>query len=1072
MASRRPASSGLAVRIMRTTLIIGVVTVVAAGVVALVSTSRMSSRQLVGRDLMAAQLVDDRLSGRLQNARTELDKVRSVAESTESSAVLTPALESAVGTQQAIFRRILIVDGRGTVLGSSDGTATIGSLKDSPAFIAASDGARGFFTIRRPDGGWQLWAAAAEERRGPARMVLAQLDTEFVASSLLHASAENRSVLIVQDGDVLAGAGKDADARLQGARWLADSEHSGRVNLPPSDSGVLQGTYVDLTEIGPLQWRLVVLTPAGVPMLETWRAVLPSLAVLLIGGAVALVSAWSVSRRLVKPLRELERAARIAASGAYVRPIAVHGDDEVGRVAQAFNQMSVRLNSLHDLSQLLASASQVDQVLEGILRAMSHLVGPGLAGIYLYDEGQRVLMPAKISGLQSAAPTAVPTDGDGWLARALFSGEPQSLSDADAIRRELPGFIGEYDSALAVPLVAGFEPLGVVVALRGTQGTWTEAEQEMLKTFSAQAAVAVQTSRLFEFESRSRRVAEALRAVAEELVRPEGLDRALRKIEMVVTELFDASATAIVVVDRPSVALSGQASAQDAAVLAVALRALDRASSTARPTLIARGADQYADELLDTLGGEQLLVLPVALDTDHGAVMVIAGDRSLSMGESIQVAGAVADELALAFDNAYFYERAVSRAANLETIFRISQAVGSSLQVNVVLNRVLDVVQKILSADAVALLEYDGRKKSLTTAMARGDIPPSLLSVELVPGDDVPGYVFSSGQPATLRDMHPGMRGIAGDAAANDLRSLLAVPLLARGRPIGVLMVFSVDPSSFTDEDASMLQTFATQAALAIDTARLYSREHDVATVLQQSILPAELPEFDELEAGSVYAPAGMDAEIGGDYYDLFKDPVGDIWFSIADVCGKGVHAATRTSMIKYALRAFASAGMSPAQVLSGLNRMISEAGDPSDIVTVWVGRLDRNATRLTWANGGHPPGLLRHRDGTITPLEVTGPLLGAIPEVPFDEMCIGVTAGERILLYTDGVTEARSGNIFFGEQRVRDCFVGDGTSSDVAVDLLGAVRRFVRADLRDDVAVLVISLRQEDPECSDERDR
>ena len=80
----------------------------------------------------------------------------------------------------------------------------------------------------------------------------------------------------------------------------------------------------------------------------------------------------------------------------------------------------------------------------------------------------------------------------------------------------------------------------------------------------------------------------------------------------------------------------------------------------------------------------------------------------------------------------------------------------------------------------------------------------------------------------------------------------------------------------------------------------MYSREHDVASILQQSILPEELPEYPEIEASSVYQPAGADADIGGDYYDLFRSPYGAIWFAIADVCGKGVTAATKTSMIKY----------------------------------------------------------------------------------------------------------------------------------------------------------------------------
>lgn len=1071
MASHRPVSSGIAVRVMRTTLFIGVLTVLAAAVVGVASVGRMSSRQDSNRDLALVQLIEDRIQSRLSvsseaMARAGSNLVRAPADR------YTHELSSAVGTDSPVFSRVVALSPEGDVLASAGEATATGSFDDSPALDALRRGRRGFLTVRPADGPWELWALWAPTKDDPRFYLAGRLDTTFISSALREAAVGDRRLFIVDASGVLVAAGQDTEGGFEQARWNADSANSGRVFAELPGIGGFQGTYVELTETGSLGWRLVVLAPSMSSMRSTLGAVVPSLAVLFFGGLVAVVAAWRLSARLVRPLRELERAARLASSGAYVRSIDVTTDDEVGRVAHAFNQVSLRLNALNDLSQLLASTSNVDQVLDGILDAMGHLLGAGRAAVYLYEETQSALVPARVSGTRHIEPDPVPATGDGWLAEALQADRPLSLNGDDRLRAELPGLAVAHSQALALPLVANGERLGVVVALRGADEAWSEAECETVKAFSAHAAVAVQTSRLFEIESTSRRIAEALRAVAEELVRPDGLERALRRIEAIVAELFGASAVSIVVADRASVALPGGGTPDDARVLAVAMRAL-RAAADERPAVVVpRGSDGRADELLDRLGGEVLLVVPVALESDHGAVMVIAGDHSLAGVRWTFVAGAVADELALAFDNAYFYERALARAANLETIFRISQAVGSSLQVNVVLNRILDVVQKMLSADAVALLEHETRHKALSVTMARGDVPASIVRHDFVPGDDLPGYVFSSGQPATLRNLHAGMKGLAGDAAATGLHSLLAVPLLARGRSIGVLIVFSKAAGAFSAEETGVLQTFATQAALALDTARLYSREHEVASVLQRSILPEELPVFDELEAGSVYSPAGVGAEIGGDYYDLFRSPSGEIWFAIADVCGKGVQAATKTSMIKYALRAFAAAGQSPAQVLSGLNRMVAESGTPSDIVTAWVGRLDHDSTRLTWANGGHPPGVLRRADGSYVDLGVTGPLLGAIPEVPYDEMCVRMAPGDGVLLYTDGVTEARSGNIFFGEQRVRDAFTGEGTAADTARGLLDNVRRFVRSDLRDDVAVLVVSLSGCQPEAADELGR
>ena len=144
-----------------------------------------------------------------------------------------------------------------------------------------------------------------------------------------------------------------------------------------------------------------------------------------------------------------------------------------------------------------------------------------------------------------------------------------------------------------------------------------------------------------------------------------------------------------------------------------------------------------------------------------------------------------------------------------------------------------------------------------------------------------------------------------------------------------------------------MLQTFASQAALALDTARLYSREHEVASVLQQRILPEALCRSSpRSRPRASIEPAGRR---GRDRRRLLR-PVPRarrrIWFAIADVCGKGVVAATKTSMIKYSVRALVAAGLQArCSVLGEVNRMVAETGDASDIVTLWVGRL-RSPTR------------------------------------------------------------------------------------------------------------------------------
>ncbi len=165
--------------------------------------------------------------------------------------------------------------------------------------------------------------------------------------------------------------------------------------------------------------------------------------------------------------------------------------------------------------------------------------------------------------------------------------------------------------------------------------------------------------------------------------------------------------------------------------------------------------------------------------------------------------------------------------------------------------------------------------------------------------------------------------------------------------------------------------------------------------------------------------------------------------------------------MVKYSLRALIAAGFGPAECLEEVNRMVAAKGDPTDILSVWLGFLDAGKGQLLWANGGHPPGLLLRPDaGELMRLCPTGPILGATSDVRFQEETAAVGPGDTLLLYTDGVTEARRGDKFFGEGRVRRSLRYGGAPRVVVDRLLEATRAFGLGELRDDVAVVAVRVR------------
>ncbi len=1059
MASER-AHTTLAGRIVRTTLLIGGVTLAISAVFSLISASQLASQIIRNRDLRTVQSIEDRIQGHF---RTSTAAIAQATTGNHTEDALVARLDAATAADDNPFEQVILADRTARVRASMpEGTSPPRNLRDHPAFLYALTGNSGIISVDDGEGTVEIWTVRNVFQPGGAPlMVLARLDLGFLDDEA-RASTDRgaRSVLIMGGSTVVAQGGPEISPRIETARWTTTGELAGSVRVATIDGVMLQGQYNDIDGIEGTVWRVIALSPLAEQFRDAALSVAPSILVQLIGGFLIVLGAWWLGTRLTRPLRELERSALAAASGAYARRLYTQRDDEIGRVAQAFDAVAIRLNSLQDLSQLLASATKLEQVLDAIISAIGHLVGPGSTATYLLDDAG-MLVPVRTQGRELAEVQHARVSEGTWFSKVMESPYPLVLSGD--VSEPVPGAAEGPMSAAGMALVSGGEAFGLVVVTRSLNRAFVEAELEMLKTFCAQAAVAIQTSRVFEREIESRRTAEAFRAVAEALVRPKSLQDSLSQVEPVICDLFSAVTTRIALADRHALGLTPSAYPELDAIAIEAARSWPRDTDApewerSAAFVAVPGVIEAADRLIEKLEAVEALVVPVALERGHGGVLVVGLARPIP-AEWIDTGRALGDEIALALDNAYFYQRAVARAANLETVFKISQAVGSSLQVKVVLNRVLDVVQKILSADAVALMSFDREKRMLTTTMGRGALPAPILTAELQPGEDLPGQVFEQTEPASLRDLGASTGGIARAAAENGLHSLVAVPLLARGRPLGVLIVLAKAQAAFSEEDVNMLQTFASQAALAIDTARLYGQEHEVASVLQASILPQTLPDYDDLEASSVYVPAGGDAEIGGDYYDLFRSKSGCTWLVIADVCGKGVHAATKTSMIRYAVRALTAAGCSPAQVLAEVNDMVADSGDLSDIVTAWVGRLDKDGL-LTWADGGHPPGLLKRVYGSIESLDVTGPLLGARKGAPYEELSLQVAPGDLILLYTDGVTEARRGNIFYGEQRVRAVLKRYSTASETASGLLESVRNYAQGELRDDVAVLVVSPR------------
>lgn len=1072
---------GLSTRITLLTFVAVTAAVGLVSAISLVGVYRSVLNEEMTRLDAFRTLIAGNLDARLSSAERSVDALATeLAAGSPHSASVTAELRRALEADPDVFEALALVDAAG--VSASAGAADPDETR--AAAVAAKAAYEPVLAWEAGGGGGtgHVWVGRIVSESTPTVMLVARVRDTYLTRTLddiALAKGSLNALVIDRDGRlVISGSGTPVD--LDTISWSPDSAAGtqGTAAATSRDAGALAGVWERMNPDHGLGWRVLVFEAEADMLARSGQALVPAMLAMLLVVALAVVVALFYSRRLLAPLTVFERRAREVAAGGYVRPLRIDRDDEMGRVAEAFNDMGVRLNSLQDMAKLLATASNLDDVLDEVLSALGRILGTGDAAVLLADPSATAL--ALVRGRGVAEPSAtllVPLDEASPCASAFLQqrvvpfaeGEP---AGSDAIFR-LFGADPER-AGIAVPLAIGEEAIGVGVVLAPGRRVFSDAQVEMVRVFSANAAVAVRTSRLFAEERVSRREAEALRAVAELTVRPGDLARALESVASIAAELLGYGGWAVVIEGRQQLGLGMPVDPEGDERLLAAWRMVESQHAETeteigghipivvddlrrRPELIA---------LTGPLWGSALFIPVMQGSVARGALVLHDRMRSRRpSADHISIAGTIGHQISLAIRNAYLLQQARTRAANLETVFRISQAVSSELQIGAVLSRVLDVVQKILSADAVALMSYDAERHVIDTSMARGVATSDMLHFRAVPGEDIPGRVFSLGMPLSYGDLSARTTPLARIASAQGFESLLAVPLMARGRPIGVLAVYAKSAAAFTGEDVELLLTFAAQAALAIDTASLYGKEHRVASVLQASILPEQLPEVAGLETASFYLPSGPEAEIGGDYYDMFTTRDGRIVLAIGDVCGKGVAAATKTSTVKYTLRGLVGAGFGPAEALGELNRQVAATGDPADIVTMWVGVLDMASGELTYADGGHPPALLL-RSGTraIERLDATGPLLGAVAHVAYGERVVEMGQGDLLLLYTDGVTEARRETRFFGEGRIRRVLRRSASARECLDALLAAVEAHTAGPLKDDAAALALRRVMQDP--------
>ncbi|MDX6221014.1 MAG: hypothetical protein QOD91_68, partial [Frankiales bacterium] len=415
---------------------------------------------------------------------------------------------------------------------------------------------------------------------------------------------------------------------------------------------------------------------------------------------------------------------------------------------------------------------------------------------------------------------------------------------------------------------------------------------------------------------------------------------------------------------------------------------------------------------------------------------------------------ALADQTAQALDRTRLREDQQRSRRQLALLAETGRLFAASLDLDATLEQVCRLLVPAVADGAVArVLEPEGRIRVVAVSQAVEGRP-----------DEVTGWVDDDAKEATAHlrgiidagetllvvvstgeEFQPGI----GQLRALGLSSVALMPLRARGRSLGLITAATAtDRAPLSPDEVPFLSELATRVALAVDNARLFQHQAEIAHTLQRSLLPAELPSIDGAEVAVTYLPGTEGTTVGGDFYDVIPLPSGRFGLVIGDVMGRGVRAAAAMGQLRAAIRAYALEGHPPADLLARLDRLVSTL-EEGLLVTCVYAEWDPGRRLIRLASAGHPPPLIRMPGAEPEFLELDPGMPLGVGNIDCVDVELALPPGALLLAYTDGLVESPELALGDGMESLRLAVEGAGPSASAvcrsAVDGLRTLQQPVR---------------------------
>jgi serine phosphatase RsbU (regulator of sigma subunit) len=696
-----------------------------------------------------------------------------------------------------------------------------------------------------------------------------------------------------------------------------------------------------------------------------------------------------------------------------------------------------------------------------------------------------VLWESREDGFDAAASWGLDAAADLAAARELAE---RALAEPGPVHSQATGLPQGCERSTALAL--GRPTLGVLQLFHAEDDEPDAAQLARLATFGVRAAHALRTgerARLLALElRRTQALLEVIVQATAELSVSHTLETAVERV----AELLG--------VDRVAVYLRGgtEGELEEAASRGlagpherVADRLLDVALGPTRERAVLEVADFVRDPRLAVAepaaretGIVSALAVPLMARGDVVGLLAAYPEGPPAAGEhETALLAALAGQLAVAVQNAQLHEQATrlgeereaalaaerAAARQIRALYEVSRSFAQSLRLDETLDALARTVVEVLDLDAAVVRMPDERREQLLPRAVHIRDAPFAAPVRTILGQSVP---FGQRNVQRLfRDRRTFRLGPGRPRGEQFLPALApflekgwtaaVVPVALPTEVVASLGIFSFRPGNpLSQETVEAATALAAQAALAIDNARLYQQQKQFADTMQRSLLPRSRPSIKGLEVGEVYEPSAR-VDVGGDLYDFLALDDGRLAVVLGDVTGHGVDATADMAMAKFVFRSLAREHSEPADFLASANEVICSEIDPGKFISMSYVVVDGAHGRVAGASAGHPAPRIVLPDGSTKPLEAHGLVLGIDGAQEYAESRADLPPGASLVLYTDGVVEARRDGELYGDDRL-DALLAERRelpARALAAAVAEDAREFAGGDLSDDLAVVVI---------------